>query len=332
MTLSLFGLPVQAYGLCLAGAGAAALLLAAYYWKKAGIKPGALSWFSMLAIPLMVLFGRLAYCLADYEWVSMEGFSFVFDFSRGGYMLYGALLGGMLALGITSKIANVSFSKMADNLAVPALVLVALGRLAIGLTTGQDYGWSIEDWFMEDNGMSLFVWEDPSILYRLPFGIQDYYGYSHWAVFVFEALVAGGLAVMAARAKVGRDGGRAVLALVGYAAMQALCESLRQDAVLRFGFVRINQVLGGVIVLALLILCYLRTSPKAPRKMALCTAGTVLCAAVVIAMEFALEKKISAIEWMPMDVCYLIMAAACVTMIYIVRRLWRDAYGKKEAL
>ncbi len=328
MMIEVFGLTVYPFGLCMAGIAVFALLLAARNFSRAGLPSGALSWFALLGVPLMFVFARAAFCLASMDWVSQEGVSFVWDFSRGGYMLYGAILGAMLSLLLTAKITKVPFAKMADAIAVPALLAIALGRIAIGLTTGQDYGWCIEDWFMEDSGMSLFVWEDPSLLYRLPFGVPDFYENYNWAVFVFEALVALVLAILVYRADVRRDGGRITLALICYGAMQALCESMRQDAVLRWGFVRINQILGGILVLALLILCFLRTNPRKPGKMALSTVGIVLCALLVIAMEFALEKKISAIEWMPMDVCYTLMAAGCIGMICIVLPLWRDAYGK----
>ena len=50
---------------------------------------------------------------------------------------------------------------------------------------------------------------------------------------------------------------------------------------------------------------------------------------VVMAMEFALEKKISAIEFMPMDVCYLLMAGGCALMIGCIVPHWRRAFGKK---
>jgi len=49
---------------------------------------------------------------------------------------------------------------------------------------------------------------------------------------------------------------------------------------------------------------------------------------VVMAMEFALEKKISAIEFMPMDVCYLLMAGGCALMIGCIVPHWRRAFGK----
>ena len=42
-------------------------------------------------------------------------------------------------------------------------------------------------------------------------------------------------------------------------------------------------------------------------------------------MEIALEKKISAIEFVPMDVCYAVMALACIGLIFSVRPLWTRA-------
>lgn len=323
----MLGMTVFPYGVAMAAAAAAALLLAAANFRRAGLKGGALSWFAVLAVPMAFFGGRIGYCLAALDWVKQEGLTFFFEFSRGGYMLYGALAGVGVALLLAARISGERFAKMADALAAPALVMVALGRLAEGLAE-QGYGWGIRDWFTEDYGMSLVAMEDPSFFYRLPFGVPDMYGNYNWAVFVFEALVACGLAVAAYRAVVRRDGGRAVLALILYAASQELCESLRQDAVLRWGFVRINQVLGAVVLVAMLALCYALSSPKKPGRLALCAGGVVLGALLVTAMEFALEKKISAIEWVPMDVCYVFTTVGCVLMAFSVGAPWRDVFGR----
>ena len=48
------------------------------------------------------------------------------------------------------------------------------------------------------------------------------------------------------------------------------------------------------------------------------------------AMEFALEKKIMALEWMPMDMCYVIMFLACLWMIFAFRSLWRKTNMTNE--
>ena len=318
---------VYPYGAAMAAAAAVALALSAVNFRKAGLKNGSLSWFAVLAVPMAFFGARVGYCLAALDWVAQQGISFFFDFARGGYMLYGALAGGLIAALVAARLSGERFAKMIDALSVPTLVMIALGRLAEGLAE-QGYGWGIADWFTEDYGMSLVAMEDPSFFFRLPFGVPDMYGNYNWAVFVFEALVACGLALLVRRAAVRRDGGRAVLALLCYAASQELGESLRQDAVLRWGFVRINQILGAVVIVIVLALCYALMSPKQPKKLVLSIIGVVLGALLIIAMEFALEKKISAIEWVPMDVCYVFTTVGCLLMALSVRPLWRGAFGR----
>lgn len=316
------------YGLAMAAASAVALLLSVRSFRRAGLKGDVLSRVAGLAVPLGFLGARLGYCLAALDWVAQEGFLFFFQFSRGGYMLYGALAGGLLAAALAARLSGANFAKIVDALAVPLLVMIALGRLA-EVFPNQGYGWGIQDWFTEDYGMSLIALEDPSFFYRLPFGVPDMYDTYNWAVFVYEAIVACILAIVVYRAKVRRDGGRAVLALLTYAATQELCESLRQDAVLRWGFVRINQVLGAVIIVALLALCYAYTQPRRPGRLTLSAAGVVAGALLITAMEFALEKKFSALEWVPMDVCYVFTAIGSLLLILSVYPLWRDAFGPK---
>ena len=323
----MMGIKVFPYGMAMAAAAAVALMLAAVNFHKAGLKKGSLSWLAMLAVPMAFFGARIGYCLAMLDWVAQQGVSFFFQFSRGGYMLYGALAGGLIAALLAARLSGERFAKMVDALSAPTLVMIALGRLAEGLAE-QGYGWGIADWFTEDYGMSLVAMEDPSFFYRLPFGVPDMYGNYNWAVFVFEALVACGLAVLVWRAVVRRDGGRAVLALLVYAASQELGESLRQDAVLRWGFVRINQILGAVVIVAVLALCYALTSPKKPKKLIVSVVGVVLGALLIIAMEFALEKKISAIEWVPMDVCYVFTTVGCLLLALSVYPLWRGAFGR----
>ena len=328
-TLHFAGLTLYPYGLALSAGTLLALLLAHRAFRRSGIRPGALSCFALLAIPLALLGARAAYCLATLDWVMQEGFSFFLQLTRGGYMLYGAVLGGVVALLLTARITGEDFASMADHLAVPALVLVMVGRLAEGLV-GQGYGWCVEDWFMEDSGMSLFVLEDPSFFYRLPFAVPDMYGNYNWAVFIPEALAAGLIALAAGLTRTRREGGKALLALLLYAAAQVLGESLRQDAVLRWGFVRINQIICAVIIAGLMIHCMLRAPRPRAGQAAGLSAGVLACMGVVIAMEFALEKKISAIEFLPMDVCYLIMALACAGMVLCVLPLWRRAYPPRS--
>ena len=94
---TLFGLTVYPYGLSVAAAAALSLLLAGAQVRRAGLKPGTLSWFAPLAVPLAVLAARAAYCLICFDWFLQKGVGYFFHLTEGGFVLYGALAGGLLA-------------------------------------------------------------------------------------------------------------------------------------------------------------------------------------------------------------------------------------------
>ena len=327
--IDFLGMTLYPYGLAVAGAAVVALLLAARNFRKARLDMKLLSWFAPLAIALGLIGARAGFCLAAWDYVAQDGLSFVLEFTRGGFMLYGALAGCVIALVIACRLCKACPACAADALAVPGMLMIALCRLAEGLVE-QGYGWPIADWFMEDTSMSLFTWADPSVLYRFPFGVADYYGGYKWAVFVFEAIVAVGIAIALTRLTVKRSGGRAVMMVLLYAATQILCESLRQDSVLRWGFVRVNQVVGAVLIAGVLVLCFCLTEKRDWRKFVGSFLLMLLGMGLVMAMEFALEKKISAIEFLPMDMCYLMMGGACALMISCIRPHWQRAFAAKE--
>ena len=85
-----------------------------------------------------------------------------------------------------------------------------------------------------------------------------------------------------------------------------------------------NQILSAVLLLILLILCR-RGSGRSLGKSAALFAGGVILAG---AMEFALEKKIGFLEWMPMDLCYVCTALGCWMLYRSVSRL---RTGRTEA-
>lgn len=328
-TFSLCGLTVYGYGLALGCAAALCLALAARFFRRAGLRAGSLSLFAVLALPLGVLCARVLYCLIRFNWFAAKGFPYLFHLTEGGFVLYGAMGGCALAALLAARLTHQSAARMMDALSVPAAVMIALSRLAEGLA-GQGYGWYVEDWFDPDMGMSLFHPEQYDVLLHFPFAVQDSYEEWRWAVFVIEALIALAIAVTLWRMKPRRDGGRALLLTLMYASMQALGESLRQDAVLRWGFVRISQVLSAVLVAAVLLACCLRAPRGNGKRIAGCWVATLCAMLLVIAMEFALEKKIVFLEWLPMDVCYVVMALSCVGLILAVRPMWALAYPARE--
>ena len=319
-------LNVYAYGLALTAAAALAWLLLGRTAAAEGLPRGTAARCMLWAVPLSALGARIAYCLFNLSWFLQEGVGFFFQWQRGGFVFYGALLGGLLALYAVSRLNSLSFGRLADAAAAPAALVIACGRLAEGLV-GVGYGRNILDWFDPYQEQSMIAWEDPSPLFRFPFGAPDHYGDWNFAIFVPEALAAAVILVILLRVRPVKPGGRALLLVLLYAACQAILESMRQDSVQRWGFVRVSQLLSGVAVAAVLFICCRRLHRGFPAAWA----GILLCMGVVMAMEFALEQKIGFLVWMRMDVCYLVMLLACLGMIFFTLPVWRRAFRPAEA-
>ncbi|MBR3019495.1 MAG: prolipoprotein diacylglyceryl transferase [Clostridia bacterium] len=317
------------FGLVVAVSALAGLLLMAWLGKKHGLKPGTVSWFAVLAIPLSVLFARIGYCLVSFDWLLDQGFGFFWQFNRGGYMLYGALLGGVLAGALTAKITRQPLGNILDAAAAPTALMISACRLAEPLVN-LGYGYDIEEWFDPFEEKSMVAWEDPSILYRFPLGEQNYYGVWCFAVYLPEAVTALIIFVILLCLKKRRPGGKALLFLLLYAGTQPFWESMRQDAVLKWGFVRASQLFSGIAVLLVLILSW-RLLSKSQRRPALLwgsLCGLLLSCGLIMAMEFALEQKISFLTWMRMDVCYAVMALGCAGLIFSVLPVWKKAFPR----
>ena len=116
-----------------------------------------------------------------------------------------------------------------------------------------------------------------------------------------------------------------------YAVSQLLCESMRQDSLLRWGFVRVMQVIGAAVIVAVQLYWTLRPGHPAGKKPVLRFVGTVVCFLFVIAMEFGVEKKIVPLEWFPVIGCHLVMLLACAGMLACILPLRGMAEQKGTA-
>lgn len=323
-------LTVYPYGCFLSLSILITSLYAAFTFRKAKIRQGALTWFLLFAIPLGLLFSRLSCCLCcldqTLQYIEEDGLLYLLSFNRGGLMIFGAMAGCFTALLITSRITGCARSGLADALAEPVMLLIALRKLC-DIVTVSGFGWPIGEWFSGE-GMSLFTLEDPSFFSRLPFGLPDMYDGSRWAVCVLESLIALILLAVLIRRRNTRAGGKAVLMLILYASTQLLTESMRQD-VIRWGFVRANQIIGAILLVLLLILCLRQVSPEKRRGLTATAAVMLFLGYVIImAMEFALEGKISLIESWPLDVCYLVMSAGMALTMTACLKAWKAAFLK----
>lgn len=336
-------LPVYPFGLLMAVFAFGALLLTAKSMEKNGLKKETASWFALLAVPLCFLLARIGFCLFVVDQlIGDEDFGMIFRVNEGGFLLWGALAGGLLAAWITGRITGQPAGRISDSAVVAACLLIAAGRIVCGLIfKDQGIGFTLEGWFNLDwldpeeaeyaNRFSLFALKDYSFFERFPFAVQNYYEEWCWAIFVPEAIWACVMAWITARCRA-KEGGRTVLFILLYSCGQITLEAMLRGEVLHLpwlGFVRANQVLCAVAVAAVACVCLNRLDKEARGKAALlCFAQVVPAMLIVAAMEFAaFEKKISLIASWPADVCHLLTALACLWMGLAVGRLWKKAYS-----
>ncbi len=324
-----------------------ALALTARGMKKAGLKNETAGWFALLAVPLCFALARLGFCVfvIDQMWGDSD-FGMIFRVGEGGFLLWGAIGGGLLAAWITGKITGQSSGRIMDSAIVGTCLLIAAGRIICGLIfKDQGTGFALADWFSTEwldpeeaeyaNRFSLFALEDYSFFERLPFAVQNYYDEWCWAIFVPEALWACITAWITSRCRAA-EGGRTVLFIILYSCGQIVLEAMLRGEVLHLpwlGFVRANQVLCAVALVTVIGICLKRLAKEERGKAALrCFAQVVPAVGIVVAMEFAaFEKKISLIQGWPADVCHILAGLACLWMGLAAARVWKKAYPLHSA-
>lgn len=339
-------LTLYPFGLLMALPALGALALTAWMMKKAGLKKETAGWFALLAVPLCFVLARLGFCLFVIDQImGNEDPGMVFRVNEGGFLLWGALCGGLLAAWIAGKITKQPPAKIMDSAILGTCLLIAAGRIICGLIfKDQGIGFPLSDWFNTEwldpeeaeyaNRFSLFALEDYSFFERLPFAIRNFYDEWCWAIFVPEAIWACVMAWITSRCKA-KDGGRTVLFIILYSCGQIVLEAMLRGEVLHLpwlGFVRANQVICAVALVAVICICLKKLEKGDRLKTAVrCFAQVIPALLVVAAMEFAaFEKKITLIQGWPADVCHILAGLACLWMGLAAGRVWRKAYALQD--
>lgn len=241
---------------------------------------------TILAPIFALFFSHFCYSLVNIESLVYDGEVYkLFTFWQKGYMIYGGIIGIVIC-------AYLFYGKKAplyiDFFAAPMMLFIAIFRIAEGFL-GQGYG---------------EYWEgDTSLFTRFPFMIYDAdYELWAWAIFMLEALVAIAIFIIILKTKPYFKGDKFTLALSLYAAAQIILESLRRDEFLRFGFVRIEQVLSAVAVLIAIIIY----SNKKEMLRNLLLYAIFIASAIL--MEFAMEGRVELLLFLSESACYIVLA------------------------
>lgn len=289
------------YGQFVALSAAFAVLLARVLRKRArreGCDAAALEVMEKIDVPTLALCcipaalvgARLLYCLVRFDFFFVEmGPASVLRTWEGGFLLYGAVIGALAAAALLAKAKHVSAAHLLDELAAPGMMAVAICRMAEGTTT---------------EGVG--AWVESEFLCRFPFAVQNEYGEWQLAIYLLETIAAIAILLYLLRMRGAAPGEKILTALLLYGCCQVVLESLRMDACLRIGFVRVSQVLSAVAVLIVTLIRSIRVSKKQAVLRALLCVAMVAVAGVV---EWALDKT-------PVNnvLLYAVMVAACIVM------------------
>lgn len=211
----------------------------------------------LLSMPLGFVFSRIVYWSCNSE--EYETFADHLNFTRGGYALYGAIIGALISAAIIKKInSRFNAGAVCDCMAAGAALGIVVGRLSA--------------YFSGDN-IGLVIKSEK--LHFFPLTVYNAQK-EDWiiAVFSFEAffslVIFAVLCVLFSRnsnEKTGmkaKHGDIALLFLLMHGCSQGLFDSMHVDALLVPGnsFVRLQQILGAVFFTTVMIIFAVRSKKK----------------------------------------------------------------------
>lgn len=316
-------LTLPLYALALVVAIAAGLLLMHGLCRKKGLKGTTALNFALLVLPLGLIGARLFYVVNRLDSFQEIGLQHAANLWFGGYALWGAIGGGVLAAGLCALLTRQKFIRIMDAAAAPTALVIGLARLA-EYFNGEGIGMMIEN-----KSLQFFPFAVRTVC-EMWDGVVEY---EEWrlAVFVLEALAAFVILFVLLCTK-DENGRRTKVFFILFCAASLILESIREDNYLRWQtlFIKVNQltsalVLTGVVVYSLVKgLRHPEESRLSKAKAITCSVVYVLLAGVCIGMEFALQK----LYWLPNWACYGIMALSAAGIGVCA---WQLIFPRKKA-
>ena len=229
VAFTVFGIDVMWYGILMATGMILGTYLALKEAKRVGISEDDVLNLAIFAIPAGVLGARLYYVIFNWGFYSQNP-SQILNFRGGGMAIHGALIGGILAGLIYTKIKKINFLKMADIALIGMPLAQAIGRWG-NYINGEAHGGPTDlPWGIMVDGVKVH----PTFLYE---SIWDF------GIFIFLWIF---------RKKKKYEGQVAIYYIILYSLGRFFIEGLRTDS-LMIGPLRMAQVIslvgvvGGII-------------------------------------------------------------------------------------
>ena len=230
VAFTIFGLDIMWYGVLMASAMILCVILALREGKRVNISEDDILNLAIFAIPCGLLGARLYYVIFNWSWYS-ENLSEILNFRGGGMAIHGALIGGILAGFVYTKVKKINFFKMADTVMIGIPLGQAIGRWG-NYINGEAHGGPTNlPWGIMVDGVKVH----PTFLYE-----------SIWDLGIFIFL-------WCFRKKKTYEGHLAIMYLILYSIGRFFIEGLRTDS-LMIGPLRMAQVISLVTIIVCVIL------------------------------------------------------------------------------
>ena len=290
MSFSLLGTEAFYYGLFIALACIAGLIVLAMISRQKRFPAGTVALFGALALPLGLLCSRGLFCALDFNFHGVFSLRALLSFWGGGLSMTGALLGAVLAARLTARIQKIPPLVLLDAL-VPALLLfMAVARLG-------------EPYTNDLLGRSRSLTVEP--LQGTFLSIGDEYGLYRLRTYLIEAVSCAVLAVILWRylRKSPRPGNVLLTGMLLLGCAEVYWHSMRTDAHMFFTFINLQQILYACMFAAPLLIFALRCHSRACLWMAIGICALVVGGAVWL--EFLIDR--SSIPHLALYVPYLLL-------------------------
>ena len=308
----LFGAPVYAYGLALLLGCWAGLATLFCLGRKQEGESKAAAVAGVLALPLGLALARAAFVLLDPGFAPFLNLKNALDLTGGGFAMYGALLGIILAALASARAGKVRPARMLDLAAASAMAFLVPARLGEGFTALGISRPLTTQWLAD----SFLAYRDQYDAYLRTYLLE--------AAFALLTLV-----ILLSYLRRAHKAGRVfTLGCLLYGVSQTLMESLRYDGHLRYSFIGVQQVLSAALftgALAALAVSLLKTG-KARALPTLSLAALPLIWAAAVGVEFLVDR--SSLGKLPSYGLYLLVLAVPLALgVSMLRQEGRLAKG-----
>lgn len=282
-------------------------LLFAWRLKKRG-QP---EWCAAAALPLGVVFGlvlsKLLYFVLQFSRVFRRyGFAALLRDKASEFSFVGGCLGVILAVCLAAHLFRQPVLKTLDSFAPCGALMVAIARTA--------------EYYLDLTGLGTSV-DVPGLQFFPVAVFSDKIGYWMYAIFMLEAVFALICAIISfhhSRKNQFLTGHVFFVTLFFLALPQIFSESLRGQC-MKWGFVRIEQLLCGLTAFFLIVYACSRCRKK---HAWLPVWASVLCLLMIVAVEFALDKPFFG-TYLPSWLCYSVMLLTLLIMSLLALRAFR---------